>query len=85
MANRQMTKEQPTARVGWNNRVRTVSIPAGFRFPDAVKEVYIRGEDDSVILTPRPADGSGIVASDAKASADFMAEVERLAVQDRSF
>lgn len=76
---------QPTARVGWNNRVQTVSIPMDFRFPKSVREVFIRREGESVILTPRPADWSGFLASNLKASADFMSGVERLPVQERSF
>jgi antitoxin VapB len=76
---------RPTARVGWNNRVQTVSIPVGFRFPESVREVFIRPEGESVILTPRPSDWSGFFASDLKASADFMVGVERLPVRERSF
>lgn len=76
---------RPTARIGWNNRVQTVSIPVDFRFPEAVREVFIRRDGESIILTPRPGDWSGFFASGAKASSDFMAGVERLPVQERSF
>lgn len=76
---------RPTARIGWNNRVQTVSIPVDFRFPESVREVFIRREGESVILTPRPADWSGFFESSAKASADFMADAERMPVQERSF
>jgi antitoxin VapB len=76
---------RPTARIGWNNRVQTVSIPVDFRFPESVREVFIRREGESVILTPRPADWSGFFASSIKASADFMADSERMPVQERSF
>jgi antitoxin VapB len=65
--------------------VQTVSIPVGFRFPDAVREVFIRREGESVILTPRPSDWSGFFALDAKASADFMSDAERMPIQERSF
>ena len=85
MAINPATDPPPTARVGWNNRVQTVSIPASFRFPDSVREVFIRREGESVILTPRPSDWTGFFASGKKASADFMTNVESLPVQDRSF
>lgn len=73
-----------TARVGWNNRTQVVTMPLEFRFPDQVREVFIRREGESVILTPRPRDWSGFFAC-GHASADFMADVERLPVQERSF
>jgi antitoxin VapB len=76
---------RPTARIGWNNRVQTVSIPLDFRFPDSVHEVYIRREGESIVLTPRPPDWSGFFASGVRASDDFMADRERMPVQERSF
>jgi len=75
----------PTARVGWNNRVQTVSIPVDFRFPDSVREVFIQRQGESVILTPRPSDWSGYFAAGPKASADFMVERDQLPVQERTF
>ena len=85
MATQLESKPRPTARVGWNNRVQTVSIPADFRFSESVREVFIRREGDSIILTPRPSDWSGFFASGKKASADFMSGVDRLPVQERTF
>jgi len=85
MANRQNPPICPTARVGWNNRSQTVTLPLEFRFPVSVREVFIRHEGESVVLTPRPNDWSGFFASASKASADFMADLERLPVQERSF
>jgi antitoxin VapB len=79
------TSPRPTARVGWNNRVQTVTIPLGFRFAQGVHEVYIRREGDAVILTPRPTDWSAFLTSDLQATADFMQDRERLPVQERSF
>ena len=76
---------RPTARIGWNNRVQTVTIPVDFRFPASVREVFIRREGESVILTPRPVDWSGFFASRAKASADFMVDAEHMPVQERAF
>lgn len=85
MASQLTPKPRPTARIGWNNRVQTVSIPLDFRFPEAVREVFIRREGESIILTPRPSDWSGFFASGAKASSDFMAGVDRQPVQERAF
>lgn len=85
MAGHQNIDQRPTARVGWNNRAQTVTIPMDFRFPESVREVFIRREGESVVLTPRPSDWSDFFASDLKASPDFMADVERMPVQERSF
>lgn len=74
-----------TARVGWNNRVQTVSIPLGFRFPEGVREVYIRREGESLVLTPRPQDWSGFFGSGLRATDDFMRNREALPVQERNF
>ena len=59
-------------------------MPLEFRFPESVREVFIRREGESVILTPRPKDWSGFFAG-GMASPDFMADAERLPVQERSF
>jgi len=84
MTTQKAPNSRPIGRIGRNSRVQTVSIPVGFRFPDAVREVFIRREGESIILTPRPSNWSGFFASGAKASADFMAGVERLPVQERT-
>ena len=76
---------RPTARVGWNNRSQTVTMPLEFRFPESVREVFIRREGESVVLTPRPTDWSSFFVSGLTVSADFMADAERLPVQGRSF
>jgi antitoxin VapB len=76
---------KPTARVGWNNRSQTVTLPLDFRFPQTVREVFIRRDGESVILTPRPADWTAFFAAGLKVSADFMADAERMQVQERSF
>ena len=87
---RYMPTHQPsnlklTARVGWNNRSQTVTMPLEYRFPDSVREVFIRREGESVVLTPRPTDWSGFFASGVKASDDFMADTERMPIQARTF
>jgi antitoxin VapB len=85
MAKHQTHAPRPTARVGWNNRSQTVTMPLEFRFPESVREVFIRREGESVVLTPRPTDWSGFFASGLTASSDFMADAERMPVQERSF
>ena len=85
MAKRPTLAPRPTARVGWNNRAQTVTMPLEFRFPESVREVFIRREGESVVLTPRPTDWSGFFASGLTASADFMADAERMPIQKRSF
>ena len=85
MAKQQTLPPRPTARIGWNNRSQTVTMPLEYRFPESVREVYIRREGESVVLTPRPTDWSGFFASGVTVSADFMAEGERLPIQERTF
>ena len=74
-----------TARVGKNNRSQVVTIPLEFRFPEGVREVFIRKQGNDVILSPRPQDWSAFLASDIRVADDFMANIEELPVQERSF
>ena len=85
MATHQTPTPRQTARVGWNNRSQTVTMPLEYRFPDSVREVFIRREGESVVLTPRPTDWSGFFASGMTASSDFMVERERMPIQERAF
>lgn len=85
MAAHQKLTLKATARVGWNNRSQTVTMPLEYRFPESVREVFIRREGESVVLTPRPTDWSGFFAASVTASADFMAENERMPTQERTF
>ena len=85
MAIHQTPIPRPTARVGWNNRSQTVTMPLEYRFPDSVREVFIRREGESVVLTPRPTDWSGFFASGMTASSDFMVDRERMPIQERAF
>jgi antitoxin VapB len=75
--------DQRTARVGKNNRAQVVTIPLEFRFPEGMKEVFIRKVGDDVVLSPRPADWSSFLASDLRVSDDFIANLEDLPVQER--
>jgi antitoxin VapB len=85
MATKQSSTSKPTARVGWNNRSQTVTMPLEYRFPESVSEVFIRREGESVVLTPRPSDWSGFFASGLKATDDFMSDRQRLPIQERTF
>jgi antitoxin VapB len=75
--------DQRTARVGKNNRAQVVTIPLEFRFPEGMKEVFIRKVGDDVVLSPRPVEGSSFLASGVKVSDDFIANLEDLPVQER--
>lgn len=75
--------DQRTARVGKNNRAQVVTIPLEFRFPEGMKEVFIRKVGDDVVLSPRPVDWSGFLASGVRVSDDFIANLEDLPVQER--
>ncbi len=77
--------DQRTARVGKNNRAQIVTIPLEFRFPEGMKEVFIRKVGEDVVLSPRPKDWSGFLASGVQVSDDFMVGVDDLAVQEREF
>ena len=63
-----------TARVGKKNRAQVAAIPLGIRPLDETKEV---------ISSPRPVDWASFLASDVRASDDFMVGVENLPVQQR--
>jgi antitoxin VapB len=75
--------DQRVARVGRNNRAQVVTIPLEYRFPEGMKQVFIRKVGDEVILSPRPSDWSAFLASTVRASDDFMAGIEDLPVQER--
>ena len=80
-----MSMHQRVATVGKNNRAQVVTIPLEFRFPEGMKQVFIRKVGDEVILSPRPSDWSAFLASNVRASADFMVGVGDLPVQERNF
>jgi antitoxin VapB len=74
---------QRTARIFMNNRSQAVRLPKEFQF--VTSEVFIRKQDDEVILSARPQDWSAYLASDAVASQEFMEGVEDLPAQERAF
>ena len=72
---------QRTAKLFMNNRNQAVRLPKEFQFNTT--EVYIRKEGDNVVLSPRPSDWSGFLASEKAASSEFMEGIEDLPVQER--
>jgi len=55
--------DQRVARAGKNNRAQVVTIPLEYRFPQGMKQVFIRKVGDELILSPRPSDWSTLLAS----------------------
>lgn len=49
-----------------------------------MREVLFRRDGERIVLTPRPTEGPGVFASGLTASADFMAERERMPSQERT-
>ena len=74
---------QRTARVGKNNRAQIVTIPLEYRFPEGMKEVFIRKVGEEIVLSPRPKDWTGFLGSNVQVSNDFMAGADDLPVQER--
>lgn len=71
------------ARVGENNRAQVVTIPLEFRFPEGMKEVFVRKVGEDLVLSPRPVDWSDFLASNVRVSDDFIVDVDDLPVQER--
>jgi antitoxin VapB len=76
--------DQRTARVGKNNRAQVVTIPLEFRFPEGMKEVFVRKVGEDVVLSPRPKDWSGFLAAHLPVSDDFLDGVDDLPLQERA-
>jgi antitoxin VapB len=70
-----------TAKVFMTNRSQAVRLPKEYQFSTA--EVFIRKEEDDVILSPRPRDWRAYLEAALAASDSFMADVEDLPVQER--
>jgi antitoxin VapB len=73
---------QRTAKIFMNNRSQAVRLPKEFQF--STSEVFIRKQGDEVILSSRPKDWSGYLATGPVASEGYMEGVEDLLVQERS-
>ena len=50
-----------------------------------MKEVFIRKIGDDIVLSPRPKDWSAFLATGPGVSEDFMAAIEDLPVQERTY
>ena len=70
-----------TAKIFMNNRNQAVRLPKEFQFN--TREVFIRKQENDVILSPRPEDWSSYLKNGPVASETFMDEVEDLPVQER--
>ena len=84
MANQQVTRQRHTARIGRNNRAQVVTIPLEYRFPEGMKEVFIRKVGEDLVLSPRPEDWSAFLDSGVRASDDFIEGLEGLPIQERA-
>jgi len=73
---------QRVAKVFMNNRSQAVRLPKEFQF--STTEVYIRKSGDDLILSPRPKDWLALLEGPF-ASNEFMENVEKLPIQERSF
>ena len=73
-----------TARVGKNNRAQVVTIPLEYRFPEGMKDVFIRKIGEDSILSPRPTDWRLFLASSVRVSDDFMVGIDDLPIQERA-
>ena len=80
---RRIAIDQRTARVGNNNRTQIVTIPLEYRFPEGMKEVFIRKVGHEIMLSPRPKDWSAFLAAGVRVSDDFMADADDLPLQER--
>lgn len=76
MAKRHPSTPLRTARIDRTNGSQTVVLPPGCRFPESVRELFIRRDGETLVLTPRPTDWSTFFGSGLKTSADFMAARE---------
>jgi len=71
-----------TAKIFMNNRSQAVRLPKDFQF--GTSEVFIRKQGEEVILSARPRDWSGFLASGTVASSEFMEGIEDLPAQERN-
>ena len=71
-----------TAKIFLNNRSQAVRLPKDFQFKSS--EVFIRHQGEEVVLSPRPPDWESYLTQGPVAPADFMSNVERLPLQERT-
>ena len=71
-----------TAKIFLNNRSQAVRLPKDFQFKSG--EVFIRHQGDDVLLSARPSSWGNYLTQGPVAPADFMSNVEKLPVQERT-
>lgn len=70
-----------TAKLFMNGRSQAVRLPAQFRF--AGREVFIERQGDAVVLRPKPLGWDDFFARPSEVPADFMADREDPAPEER--
>ncbi len=68
--------QQRLARIRKVKQAQVVTIPLEYCFPAGVKQVLIRKVGEELILSPRPCDWRAFLASNVRASDDFMTGVD---------
>jgi antitoxin VapB len=58
-----------------------VRLPKDFQF--SAREVFVRNEGDTIILSPKPFDWSSYLAEGPVASSDYMKGIEKTPPQER--
>ena len=71
-----------TAKIFLNNRSQAVRLPKDFQFKGS--EVFIRRQGEEVVLSARPSGWENYLTQGPVAPADFMSNVEKLPVQERT-
>jgi antitoxin VapB len=66
-----------------NGRNQAVRLPQDLRFPDKVKEVQIRREGDSILISPLKPDWPSFFALDVRVPDDFLAQRNDSPPQER--
>ena len=74
-------RNDQTAKLFMTGRSQAVRLPREFRFEG--REVYIRREGDSVVLTPRPSSWDAFFDGAPMPSDDFMNERDQGTARDR--
>jgi|ERR1700732_294811 antitoxin VapB len=66
-----------------NGRNQAVRLPQDLKFPDKVKEVQVRKQGDSILLSPVKPDWASFFALDVRVPDDFLTGREDSAPQER--
>jgi len=66
-----------------NGRNQAVRLPQDLKFPDKVKEVQVRKQGDSILLSPVKPDWASFFALDVQVPDDFLARRDDSAPQER--